>query len=258
MRLLILLPLLLLACSSTGSQTEDPADSPEITSQASSVPESPEGQLIVVITPDWDSPEGVLRTYTGQAGAWEQQGTDIPVLIGKKGLGWARRAPEQEDAPGPLKVEGDLKSPAGQFELGPAFGYAQTAPAGTQWAYVPVDSETMCIEDVDSRSYNQIIDARTTPKDYSSTDRMRRDDDLYEWGLWVYHNFPEPEPRAGSCIFLHVWRAGGSGTAGCTSMAKGQMQELIRWLKPSASPKLVQMPLAAYTAIQRREGHPAW
>lgn len=244
-----------LSCAQQSTSEKAPA-LPE-TSPSLAVSKQFPQQLLVVVTADWEAVQGELRRYEGSPGAWEPVGAPIPIVVGQKGLGWARRAPERADFEGPVKVEGDKKSPAGQFELGPAFGYA-AKPGTVDWPYVLVDEATMCIEDADSKVYNQIIDARTTAPDYSSTDRMRRTDDLYEWGVWVYHNFPDPEPAAGSCIFLHVWRKNDAGTAGCTAMDKGQMRALIEWLDPAKKPLLIQMPQLAYAHIQGTEKLPFW
>ncbi|MEO1450123.1 MAG: L,D-transpeptidase family protein [Bacteroidota bacterium] len=249
---------LLLACESAPQSTQPTHEESATPIVENSTPEQPIQQLLVVVTDDWDNPYGTLRRYEGTPENWQQVGEGIPIHVGQKGMGWAKRASEKEDFTGPVKVEGDKKSPAGQFELGPSFGYAPQAMATQKWPYVPVHNATMCIEDANSQSYNQIIDANATPKDYNSTDRMRRKDDLYEWGVWVYHNFPDPEPSAGSCIFLHVWREGGKGTAGCTAMSKPDMQEVIQWLSPEKQPLLVQMPISAYMAVQRKKGLPAW
>ena len=60
-------------------------------------------------------------------------------------------------------------------------------------------------------------------------------------------------PGAGSCIFLHVWRAADQGTVGCTAMAHDALEELIIWLNPDAEPRLVQLP-----AAERATWRAAW
>jgi L,D-peptidoglycan transpeptidase YkuD (ErfK/YbiS/YcfS/YnhG family) len=46
----------------------------------------------------------------------------------------------------------------------------------------------------------------------------------------------------GSAIFLHVNGAG--STAGCVSLARGNMIAVLRWLDPAAFPRIVMAPLA--------------
>jgi L,D-peptidoglycan transpeptidase YkuD (ErfK/YbiS/YcfS/YnhG family) len=62
---------------------------------------------------------------------------------------------------------------------------------------------------------------------------MRDYGELYRWVVEVEHN-PSAEPGAGSCIFLHVWGGEDSPTAGCTAMARGDLETLLAWLRPGA------------------------
>jgi L,D-peptidoglycan transpeptidase YkuD (ErfK/YbiS/YcfS/YnhG family) len=78
---------------------------------------------------------------------------------------------------------------------------------------------------------------------------MKREDDLYRWGIVVEHN-PENTPEKGSCIFLHLWRDAQHGTAGCTAMSADHMESLLRWLSDDKEPHLVQLPDPAYTRLQ--------
>ena len=85
---------------------------------------------------------------------------------------------------------------------------------------------------------------------------MFRDDNLYKWGVFVAHN-AAAQPRAGSCIFMHIWKNSSTATAGCTAMAERDLVELLRWLDPAAHPLLVQMPRGDYPAFQSQFGLPA-
>jgi L,D-peptidoglycan transpeptidase YkuD (ErfK/YbiS/YcfS/YnhG family) len=75
---------------------------------------------------------------------------------------------------------------------------------------------------------------------------MKRKDDLYKWLLVVGYNKKDPHPGSGSCIFIHIWRAPGKGTAGCTAMAEKDLVEILQWLKLEENPALVQLPLPVY------------
>lgn len=222
-------------------------------------PEPPFRQLLVVLTADWDTAHGTLQRFVWQREGWRTEGGAIPVIIGRNGLGWGRGVADFTDLTGPVKQEGDLKSPAGIFRLGTAFGYAPASEADfVQFAYTPVIASTMCIEDTASAAYNRIIDETAASPDWNSTDHMLRDDDLYEWGMLVEHNYETAQPGGGSCIFLHVWRGPqGNGTAGCTSMNKRKMKDLLAWLDPAQSPALVQVPRNEYARLQQHYDLPA-
>lgn len=214
-------------------------------------------QCMVVLTDNWDTAKGKLYKYVKQGpwSKWTRDGEINDVLIGKKGLGWGIGLKDFSSFEGPKKKEGDLKSPAGVFTLYHAFGYAKEAKE-VNWPYMPIVPSTMCIEDISSKHYNRLIDEDSLVSDWKGTDHMLRKDDLYEWGVFVDHN-PNQKAGKGSCIFLHVWRPGGSGTAGCTSMDKGKMLDLIKWLEPGAEVLLVQCPKSSYAKLQSAFGLPS-
>ena len=178
-------------------------------------------------------------------------GRVIPVVLGKKGMAWGRGLVEFKVAAG--KVEGDNKTPAGIFRLGPAFGYAPRSVA--RWIklpYVPLTKNSEGIDDPRSRYYNKLVDRSKIAKvDWRSSEQMLRSDVLYKWGIVVAHN-SAAMPGAGSCIFLHILKNSGAATAGCTAMAERDLVELLRWFDPAKRPVLIQMPRQEYEASRTR------
>ena len=211
-------------------------------------------QLILVITPDWNAVHGALQRFERASAAdpWRPVGAAGTIVVGRNGTAWD---PLIEPAVrGPVKVEGDGRSPAGVFSLGKAFGFAPAAEAAwLRLPYLPVVEGIECVDDPASSVYNQIVDRRTvqTP-DWSSAENMREVGEAYRWGVVVNYNTPAVAGR-GSCIFLHIGGAGGRGTAGCTAMAPDFLRQVMAWIDPSDSPVLVQLPRAAYQAVR-----PAW
>lgn len=207
-------------------------------------------QCLVVTSPDWGSTTGELRTFErSRTGDWKAAGGPVPVVLGKKGLAWGIGlwpAPKT----GPHKIEGDNKATAGIFRLGPAFGYAPAEEAGwINLRYVSLTENTEGVDDPRSRFYNQLVDrTKVRQVDWKSSEKMRRADVLYKWGLFVAHN-PSAKPGAGSCIFLHIWRNSTAATAGCTAMPEKNLVALLRWLKPAAHPILIQMPRKEYEKL---------
>ncbi|MEO0898831.1 MAG: hypothetical protein AAFY71_20630 [Bacteroidota bacterium] len=253
----LILPLFaLIACQSVETSSQSASETPS-TSQTQAISSLLPTQYIVVLTENWDTPYGkMLRLTPSEAGdQYFQVGETIDVIIGKKGLGWGIGLADFTALEGPNKKEGDLKSPAGIFSLSQAFGYAPR-DRSLKWAYTQVDSTVMCIEDSESSYYNKIVKEGKTMADWNSTDHMLRDDDLYEWGVFVDHNGNQ-QPGGGSCIFLHVWRKGGNGTAGCTSMDKGEMKKLVYWLDQRYQTYLVQLPKDQYASFQKKYDLPS-
>ena len=202
-------------------------------------------QILLVTTSDWDSVNGKLQCYQWRdAIGWEVHGAAIDIVVGKNGMHWGIGESDfRHKDKDRVKQEGDGRSPAGAYALSTAFGYAPPdSLVGLQFPYVHVTEVTQCIEDTGSAHYNRIIQGDQTPNDWSSTDHMLRQDNLYEWGVFVSHNYGNALPGGGSCIFLHGWRGRNSGTAGCTAMDIEQMKNLVFWLEEAKNPLLVQAP----------------
>ena len=218
-------------------------------------------QLTVVITPDWDAPNGELRRYERADGhaAWREVGEAAPVTVGRAGSAWGIGLHPAQSS-GPQKHEGDGRAPAGVFSLGTAFGYANSV--ATALPYRAMSSTGYCIDVPASPLYNRIVDAREAGQNAiaGSTEPMRRDlhangDQRYRLGFVIEHN-PNAQPGAGSCIFAHLWKAPGEPTAGCTAMADQVMAQLIGWMDPPRKPVFVLLPVTEYERLQLPWGLP--
>jgi D-alanyl-D-alanine dipeptidase len=221
-------------------------------------------QLIVVTTASWDAVDGRLQRYqrTSAHGAWGPVGDSFAIVVGKHGLGWGvgvmAAAAEGRSATDPVKKEGDGKSPAGVFQLGTAFGAAPEILSGSKMRYLELTPSIECVDDVSSRHYNRLVDrSKTAEIDWKSSEHMRDVGEAYRMGIVVDHNGiagPESKPPVrggGSCIFLHIWQGPGHGTAGCTAMAPGEMEGLLRWLDPKRKPLLVQLTAGEYARVMK-------
>ncbi|MEY2545137.1 MAG: zinc D-Ala-D-Ala dipeptidase [Verrucomicrobiota bacterium] len=204
-------------------------------------------QCVVVLTASLSTTNGTMLLFERDAlfSDWKLRRSAIPVVVGKRGLAWGYGIAGEYGRKGRnMKHEGDNKAPAGVFELRGVFGYA--ARAETKMPYQQVTSDILCIDDPQSRRYNQLINQRTVAdRDWRSAEQMRRNDVRYKWGVLVAQN-EDAKPQDGSCIFLHVWIGPNVPTVGCTAMAEKDMVDLIRWLNPASNPLLVQMPRKSY------------
>jgi len=171
-------------------------------SMAASKPVIPQetGQLLVVTTKDWQSPDATLQRFERVEKGWKKVGGSFPVIVGKNGLGWGRGVHQIPEDAAPVKKEGDGKAPAGIFRLKNGFGYQ---PFNIVYPYKVYKETDHCVDDGKSKKYNQIIDSTKVPKDYKSFERMKFPKNYYKYGLIVDHN-PQAIPGAGSCIFMHI------------------------------------------------------
>ena len=222
------------------------------TARAGGGPLARSRQLILVTTRDWDALQGTLQRFKrkNSKSAWRPVGAAIPVVVGRNGLGWGAGLNAQT-GDGPSKKEGDGKSPAGVFRLGPAFGYAPASRASwLRVPYTPLAEDTECVDDVNSRHYNLIARRGGAGEvDWKSSERMREVAG-YRWGVVVAHNAGPRVAGRGSCIFLHIWAGPDKGTAGCTAMGQPDLEELLRWLDARERPVLAQLPEGEYARLR--------
>ena len=199
-------------------------------------------QVLLSISDSLNDRSGQLYLFENKPKGWNLREGPFKVNYGKNGLAWGIGIHKEQS--GIQKQEGDLKSPAGIFELGTAFGYGKK-PKGCKTNYLQIDDNTQCIEDVKSRSYNKIIDNEVVSSDGNSTDLMKRNDDLFKYGFFINHNTMQI-PGKGSCIFFHLWKSPNNNTAGCTALSEQNMLKVINWVDFWRKPLLVQMPRKNY------------
>ena len=256
--LLAVAALLWPACR-TGQTTAVPVARPaaQQVSAAGPSPLAGSSQLVLVVAESFNDNQARLRRFERAGdGPWRPVGDDVAVTLGKNGLAWGRGLHGGDlGGGGPVKVEGDGRSPAGVFTFSTAFAYRpENAWRPTKMPMHTVTAKTVCVETINSAWYNRIVDENTVPAvDWTSPDRMLRPDGIYRFGLMVDHNAPDTRPGAGSCIFFHLWRRPGAPTVGCTAMNEPAILAVLGWLDPAKKPLLVQLPRAELERLA-----PAW
>lgn len=238
---------MLFAAAGTGGCTHalEPSSAPGEWSNA--------GQLVLVTTPGWDSNTGTLRAFERNGSGWRQVGKEHAVTIGRAGSAWGLGL-HPFQAGGPSKREGDGRSPAGIFRVGPAFGYP--LKTATELDYQAMTRSHYCIDVSGSPLYNRIVDASVVGESAvaGSTEPMRLDlhasgDQRYRLGFVIEHN-SEARAMGGSCIFAHLWKSPSDATSGCTAMDEGSMAALLPWLDRHQQPVFALLPIAEYSRLQ--------
>ncbi len=194
-------------------------------------------QMIVVTTKNWSTSSGSLQRFEKRANRWYKIGKAINIKLGRNGLGWGIGVHTTPKNAKYIKKEGDGKSPAGIFWLREAFGYSSF---NVKYPYKVYKESDHCVDDVNSKFYNKIVDSKKIRRDYRSYENMKFPRNYYKYGIVVDHNKIDQrgaKKGAGSCIFIHIKR---TPTAGCTVMKEWEMKQIIRWLKPNSNPILVQ------------------
>jgi len=190
-------------------------------------------QIILVISDDLNDKKATLSCFEDNKKIFK----DFKVNLGKNGLGWGIGVLNLKHSKNDvLKYEGDKKAPLGIFKLTKVFGYEEQT--NLHMPYLHVDKQTICVDDSNHKNYNQIIQMpKTKPKSF---EYMKRDDHQYELGIVVEHNKNQVKQR-GSCIFLHIEKFKGAGTAGCTSMSLKNIKKIVHWLDKNKNPILIQV-----------------
>ena len=199
-------------------------------------------QLVVVTARDWRESRGTVALYERTANrSWRRVSPDLPVMLGRNGLGWGAGMHAQRAT----KREGDGRSPAGVFELERIYG-RDAVPPSSNFPYRQLSSTMEGIDDSNSRYYNRVVDAaQVRDRDWTSSEKVRPSNPMFRWCVEVRHNWQQ-RPGLGSCIYLHIWKAPGVPTRGCTAMSEAALERLVRWLDARKRPLLVQLPDAEY------------
>lgn len=176
------------------------------------------GQLIVVHA-DGNTAK-VSAFEADDTGGWQ---TAIPAadgFVGKNGVTAE-------------KQEGDRKTPAGLFPLTTAFGI-QPDP-GSGLPYRQVTAESYWVDDPASAVYNQWAE-ETESQDWNSAEHLADYPAQYAYGVVVDYNVNPVVPGKGSAIFLHC---GSRPTMGCIALPQETVVEILKWLCPGCTPKIL-------------------
>lgn len=140
----------------------------------------------------------------------------IPVVLGRGGIIANKR-------------EGDGGTPKGTFRPRRLWWRADRHPRPRTFLPVRViRPEDAWCEDPRSRHYNRPL--KLARRD--DGDRLSRDDHLYDFIIEIDHNSQPTIAGRGSAVFLHLARKNFSPTAGCVSMKKSAMLQLLRRISP--------------------------
>ena len=207
-------------------------------------------QCIVGVADNWDSSTVTLTFYEKKSDRWVAAGPSWKGRLGKSGLVWGLGL--HPNPPGAtLKKEGDLRSPAGVFSLGGAWGYDASIQKHPKLPYRQVTTKDLWVEDPASPSYNRnVILDREPATAWEKKQQMNQNDYPHSLKLFISHNAPPKViPNAGSSIFFHIWRNEGKATtAGCTTMKEDKLRSLIARIDPARRPIYVLLPKAEYAA----------
>ena len=180
-------------------------------------------RLLLVTVPSVTASAASLRLYERRADAgWAPVGAAQPVNVGTRGVAWGPTFRALAGDGEPVKVEGDKRSPAGFYAVGRPFGFAPSPLAN----YLRLRASHVCVEDPASPAYNAITSEKSLGR-AAGTENMGRMP-RYRRGLVI--DYPtDAAARAGSCIFIHIWKGPGRSTEGCVTLPEQRVAALQKF-----------------------------
>jgi L,D-peptidoglycan transpeptidase YkuD (ErfK/YbiS/YcfS/YnhG family) len=130
------------------------------------------------------------------------------------------------------KKEGDGATPAGTYPL--LFGLFREDRIGPLPSHLPMRPlapHDAWVDDPADAQYNRLV---TLPYPARS-ERMWRDDDIYDLVVVIGYNMEPVISGAGSAIFLHIARPNFSATEGCIAIDRRVLVSLIPLLGPRST-----------------------
>jgi L,D-peptidoglycan transpeptidase YkuD (ErfK/YbiS/YcfS/YnhG family) len=166
-----------------------------------------------------------LRTWRRPGRCWLPAAGPFPARVGRNGLSADRR-------------EGDGTTPAGTFPIG-ATMYGNAPNPGVRFRYRRLRCGDWWNEDPSSPTYNSFrhVTCGTKPPFVVTTPGMWEQPRACPHLAIVEYNMHPVVPGRGSGIFLHAQT--GRPTSGCISLRRGDLVQVLQWLRPADDPVIV-------------------
>jgi L,D-peptidoglycan transpeptidase YkuD (ErfK/YbiS/YcfS/YnhG family) len=183
--------------------------------------------VITVVAPSTSSTEGTLQAWRRSGSGWRRVGSPVHAWLGSDGL--SRQPSETRSA-----------TPIGSFTLTHAFGH--DADPGTALPYVRTTPDDWWISqpgplyNTRQRCASGCSFTRGDPNEH-----LYYETPYYDYAVVIDYNTRNAPggvvQGAGSAFFLHVTVH--APTRGCISVEQTQLVRLLRWLRPSAHPRIL-------------------
>ena len=134
------------------------------------------------------------------------------------------------------KVEGDEKTPVGQFKLGHLYYRKDRInKPQTSLKKIKIKKSMGWCDDVNHpKMYNKLIKIKKKIKH----EKLSRKDNKYDLLIPIKYNFKKPKVGLGSCIFIHLTE-NFKPTAGCISLKKKDFLIMLKLIDKNTQIKLI-------------------
>lgn len=182
-------------------------------------------RVITVVARSTGSTTATVQAWDkAPGGGWLPRGSAISAYIGSDGMT-------------PTPSESRSATPMGSFTLTQAFGSYENP--GTGLPYFQTTPDDYWISDAGAR-YNTHQRCSSCGYNDGINERLLYAQPYYRYAVVIDYNTPNAgvvRQGAGSAFFLHV--ANGAPTAGCVAIAQSSLVPLMKWLTPSAHPRIL-------------------
>ena len=175
-------------------------------------------RLLLVVPATMHSTTAYARRFSRNSprAPWRPAGGPFTALLGYRGVGWAHAYRRFAAKGEPIKVDGDLRVPAGVFRVGRSFGFVPSRRPG----YLRLVPGVTCVDDPRSPAYNTITTRARVGWRVHGENMWR----VRQYGQGLLVDYPTNRAaRAGSCIFSHLWLKNANGTHGCVALPPPQV-----------------------------------
>lgn len=133
------------------------------------------------------------------------------------------------------KEEGDLSTPSGYYPIPFVFGKKNNID--TEMKFVEFGENHVWVCNPESDKYNTLlVDSTGEYKKDKKNEVLSKLEELNEYGIVIDYNTHPVKRGKGSAIFMHVERFPDHRTAGCISMPRENIINIIKWLNPNKCP----------------------
>jgi L,D-peptidoglycan transpeptidase YkuD (ErfK/YbiS/YcfS/YnhG family) len=180
-------------------------------------------QVITVVASAQSDTEGTLQAWRRAGAGWRRVGPAVHAWLGTAGM-----------TPHPSEQLSAV--PMGSHPLTQAFGH--DANPGTALPYLHTNPADWWISQP-GPLYNTVQDcsSRCSFTQGAPNEHLYYETPFYNFAVVIDYNRAPVRQGAGSAFFLHV--SVGAPTQGCVSIDQSQLVRILRWLQPSAHPRIL-------------------
>ena len=182
-------------------------------------------RVITVVSSGYSHTTATLQAWNkAPGGGWLKYGGAITAHVGSQGM---TTSPSESKS----------ATPIGSFTLTQAFG--RYSDPGTALPYFKTSYADWWISQEISGLYNthQHCSSGCSFAQGSPNENLYGAGTVYNYAVVIDYNRSSPRLYAGSAFFLHV--TDGGPTAGCVSIPSSNLVTIMRWLTPSAHPRIL-------------------